>query len=409
VTSDSITADRALSDDELLEIWRQRIGTVAVPSLVDQPFCRNVNEDSIFNVCWAAGDLNPLWISEEYGRRSVFGRNIAPPYMVYALAPWTIHGGVFFGIRDAAGNRLPTPGASGVQGGVEFEWLRRLELGDRIECEARLVDVITHKSRTWGRTFELVAEFTLRDSRSEPVARARYSHLGTEHRDVQSPRVELEPRTWTPEEIEEVRAEYARQPEKIRGADVLFWEDVSEGEPLPVILKGPYTEASYIAHGTAFPLRNIHSTDEIYWNHVFEENIAVHTNRGLLGSNQLTRQGVPAGHRYHYDYDSAALRGLPAPIDVGNQRVISLIQLVTMWMGDHGLLRSLSARHRDVNMAGDLTHLTGTILEKSVEDGRHLVHCELVASTQRGPSTVGRCIVELVSRAAGPGAAPAGT
>jgi acyl dehydratase len=407
MSTETTPVEGKLDDDELMEIWKGRIGSACVPSLIDQPFCRTINEDSVFNVCWSAGDLNPLWVSEEYGRRSVFGANVAPPYMVFAIAPWALHGGVFQGARDDEGNRLSLPGASGVQGGIKIEWRRQLHLGDRFECDARVAEARTHKSRTWGRTFELVAEFTLRDASGEAAALAWFSWLGTENRDVQSPRAELETKTWTPEEIEEVRAEYARQPEKIRGDQVLFWEDLNEGDSLPTIIKGPYTEASYIAFSTAFPLRPIHSTDEVYWNHVYENNIVSWPNRGPIGSNQLTRQGVPAGHRYHYDYETARGRGLPAPIDVGNQRVVWLIQLVTMWMGDHGFLRSLEARHRDVNMMGDLTRCTGTVVGKSIEEGRHLVSCDLVASSHRGPSTVGRCTVELLSRTAGAPAGPA--
>jgi hypothetical protein len=278
--------------------------------------------------------------------------------------------------------------------------MRRLRVGDRIVCEARLVDAITHQSRTWGRTFELVAEFTFKDQDLQPVAIGYNSLLCTEHRDVQGVR-DLSVKSWTEPEIEEVRREYSRQPGKIRGPRPLYWEDVTVGEELPSIIKGPYTEMSYITFSMAVPLRSVHATDDVFWNLVYQQNITAWPNRGALGSHEMTQQGVPAGHRYHFDYLSARKRGLPAPIDVGNQRVCWLGQLVTMWMSDHGFLKTLSIRHKDVNMMGDLTTCKGVVRHKEVSESQHLVHCDVSCETHRGPSSSGKAIVGLPSKERG--------
>lgn len=389
------------SDDEFMDEWRARIGAIARPTLNDAPFCRLITEDAVLNVCLSVGDLNPLWISSEYARPSRYGSNLAPPYMLFALAPWSMHGGVFAGIRDESGRELPRPGASGVQGGITLEWRRRLRCGDRIACEARLADARTHRSRTWGRTFELVAEFVFRDDAGDTVATGRFSWLGTEHRDVQAPPTPLVPKTWTPQEIEDVRAEYARQPAKIRGSRPLYWEDVEEGEAIPAIIKGPYTETSYITFCLGIPLRTVHSTDDVFWNHVYESRMHGTPHRGPLGSNELTHQGVPAGQRYHFDYETARGRGLPAPIDVGHQRVCWIAQMLSMWMGDHGFLMRLETRHVDVNMMGDVTWCEATVRAKSTENGRHLVTLDVSCRSQRGPSTRGTATVALPSRALG--------
>jgi N-terminal half of MaoC dehydratase len=387
-----------LNNDELMALWVERVGTLARPTINDAPFCRLINEDSILNVCLSVGDLNPLWLGSDYGLTSPYGANLAPPFMLFALAPWSMHGTVFFGICDEAGVHLPRPGEGGVQGGITLEWHRRLRLGDRIACEARLAAARTHKSRTWGRTFELVVEFTFRDQFGEHVATGSFSWLGTEHRDVQVANANLTPKIWTEEEIEGVRGEYAGQLAKARGGVPRYWEDVSVGDRLPTIVKGPYTEMSYIAFSIGVPLRPVNATDEVYWNHAYETNVRLWPHRGPIGSNEPTRQGVPTGHRYHFDYESARRRNLPAPIDVGHQRVCWLIQLLTMWMGDHALLRKLNTRHVDVNMMGDLTHCTGIVSGKAIEDGNYVVRCDVSCESQRGPSTRGTAEIVLPSR-----------
>jgi hypothetical protein len=379
--------------------WVAQVGAVARPSMNDAPFCRVINQDAILNLCLSVGDFNPLWLSSDYGLSSPYGSNLAPPYMLFSLAPWSMHGTVFFSFRDEAGDLLPRPGEGGVQGGITLTWRRRLRLGDRIACEARLAAARTHQSRTWGRTFELVVEFLFRDELGNHVATGSFSWLGTEHRDVQKARPNLTPKTWTMEEIEEIRTQYAAQSGKLRGGLPRYWEDVAVGDSLPTIIKGPYTEMSYIAFSIAVPLRTVNATDETYWNLAYATNVEGWPHRGPIGSNEPTRQGVPTGHRYHFDYESARNRGLPAPIDVGHQRVCWMAQLLTMWMGDHGHLRQMRARHVDVNMMGDLTRCTGVVTGKAVkEDGDHVIQIEVGCESQRGPSTQGSAEIALPSR-----------
>ena len=389
-----------MSDDELMKAWRAKIGEVAVPGLNDAPFCQLITHDAVTNFCLSVGDLNPLWCDRRYGLQSRYGDNVAPPHMLFALAPWAMHGGVLAGMRTETGDLMPKPGESGVQGGIRIEWVRRLRVGDKVTCEPRLIDVQTHRSRTWGRTFELVTEFTFKDQQFEPVALAEFSLLFTEHRDVQGPR-NLPDKMWSAAELEEVRRMYAEQPAKVRGARPRYWEDVHEGDELPAIVKGPYTETSYIAFCLGVPLRRIHATDEVYWNYAYDQHIKEYPHRGVLGSHELTRQGVPAGHRYHFDYDSAAKRGLPAPIDVGHQRVCWLGQFVTMWMGDHGFLQRLSVRHKDVHMMGDLTTCKGVVRQKESHDGERLAHCDIWCETHRGRSSEGTAVVVLPSKERG--------
>ena len=52
---------------------------------IEEPFVRYVNWDSLRHSARAIGDANPLWIDREHGKNSRFGRNIAPPALLYAV------------------------------------------------------------------------------------------------------------------------------------------------------------------------------------------------------------------------------------------------------------------------------------------------------------------------------------
>lgn len=70
-------------------------------------------------------------------------------------------------------------------------------------------------------------------------------------------------------------------------------------------------------------------------------------------------------------------------------------------MGDDGFLRKASCKIRRHNPEGDILVISGKVVGKSVEDGRHLVAIEQEARNQDGElSVVGKGVVELPSRGA---------
>ena len=89
-----------ITDVELDKI-RARHGKVYP---VDKPFVRYVNQDSIEHVARAIGDGKPMWMDPAYGRRSRFGKMIAPPALLYANAwgSWDLRRG-----RGPAGRARP--------------------------------------------------------------------------------------------------------------------------------------------------------------------------------------------------------------------------------------------------------------------------------------------------------------
>ena len=77
--------------------------------------------------------------------------------------------------------------------------------------------------------------------------------------------------------------------------------------------------------------------------------------------------------------------------------------LMTNWAGDDGFIRRLNVTVKRPNIFGDVSWCRGTVVDKRVEEGAHLVELEVRIENQLGDVTAdGTSIVELP--AARPGA-----
>ncbi len=74
-------------------------------------------------------------------------------------------------------------------------------------------------------------------------------------------------------------------------------------------------------------------------------------------------------------------------------------RLICSWIGDEGWLRKFRMEMRRMNFAGDVMTLKGKVTNMFVENGDHLVECELWAENQReGVTTPSYALVVLPSR-----------
>jgi len=91
--------------------------------------------------------------------------------------------------------------------------------------------------------------------------------------------------------------------------------------------------------------------------------------------------------------------GMPGGYDVGPQRISWLGQLMTNWMGDDGFLRRLNVSVRRPNIFGDVSWCRAEIVDKRVDDGRHVVDLALRVENQLGEITAkGEATVALPTR-----------
>jgi acyl dehydratase len=105
--------------------------------------------------------------------------------------------------------------------------------------------------------------------------------------------------------------------------------------------------------------------------------------------------------RGHTEAKMARDVGMPGGYDVGPQRISWLGQLVTNWMGDAGFLRKLSVSVRRPNIFGDVSWCKGEVVDKRMEDGRHVVDLALAVVNQLDETTAtGTAVVALPQSAA---------
>ena len=92
--------------------------------------------------------------------------------------------------------------------------------------------------------------------------------------------------------------------------------------------------------------------------------------------------------------------GMPGAYEAGFERLNWFTQLLMSWMGDHGLMRAMSAQFRAFHWQGDAVRLFATVTDKRVEDGEHLVDLRIWSESHpRGERTTeGEATVQLPSR-----------
>ena len=336
-----------------------------------EPYVEVATRDAIRHWAHGIGDRNPFWAAAR----------VAPPTILFAMD------------RIVSGYVTGLPGIHAMYAGTDFRWRRAVREGDRVVGRSVLSDLEEKASTFSRRAIKQTYRTTFVDDAGAIVCEADSWCFRTERdtaRELQKYRA-LEPHRYAPEEIERIRRAYAG--EAIRGAAPRYWEDVTVGEPLPEVVKGPLTVTSVIAfvqgwgslyvraHGLAFDL--------------FERHPAL----GI--PNEF---GVPEPpERVHWDADLARAVGVPAPYDYGPERVAWLGHLVTNWMGDAGTLARLNVQVRRHNLIGDTTWCRGRVAAKTVLEARGEVTLDLVAVNQRDETIAqGQAVVVLPRRSAAP-------
>lgn len=84
---------------------------------------------------------------------------------------------------------------------------------------------------------------------------------------------------------------------------------------------------------------------------------------------------------------------------MGNLRFAFLLNMLRDWAGDEVQIRELGCQYRTINQKHDVLTCTGTITEKLIENGEHLVRLDVNVADQDGkPGTPGHAVVVLPSR-----------
>ncbi|BBK36770.1 acyl dehydratase [Allostella sp. ATCC 35155] len=367
--------------DEALDDLRRRIGVPIVDTA--EPWCYEATRDNIRHYAHGIGDDNPLWCDPDYAAGARFGTLVAPPSFLFACD------------RIISGYVGGMPGVHAMWAGADWTWHLPIRRNDAFRTEAALKDLIPHQTRFAGRAVQQIYTVRFFNQNDELVAEADSWCFRTDRdvaREEGTKYAELKSRPerrYTDAELEAVWDMYAR--EEVRGATPRYYEDVAVGDALPEMAKGPMTVTGFIAFAQGWGGLYIRA-NKLAWKQV-------HRHKGLGIRNRFNIPDCP--ERVHWENEFALMVGAPGAYDYGPERCSWLTHHLTNWMGDDGFLRKASCKIRRHNPEGDILVISGKVVGKSVEDGRHLVAIEQEARNQDGElSVVGKGVVELPSRGA---------
>jgi len=362
--------------DELRARIGVKIGATA------EPWCYEATRDNIRHYAHGIGDDNPLWSDPEYAAKTQHGGIIALPSFLFSTS------------RIVSGYVGGLPGVHAMWSGADWTWHKTVKRNDTISTEAHLKNLIEHQTRFAGRAIQQIYHVDFFNQDGDKMAeadswcfRTERDHAreqGSKYKEVRA----REPRRYSPEEIKEAYKLYAQ--EEVRGATPRYWEDVKEGEELPVMFKGPMTVTGFIAYAQGWGGLYIRA-NKLAW-----QLIDAHPGVGITN-----RFGIPdVPERVHWEEEFALEVGAPGAYDYGPERNSWLTHHLTNWMGDAGFLRKSTCKIRRHNPEGDMLFFKGRVTRKYVEDGRHLVEIEQEARNQDDElSVLGSGVVELPTRA----------
>ncbi|MBI2906353.1 MAG: MaoC family dehydratase N-terminal domain-containing protein [Chloroflexi bacterium] len=348
-----------ITDEGLAEL-RARIGTYNRPSFygVGQ-FNEYAGRDAIRHFAQGIGDLNPLWLDEEYARKTKYGSIVAPPCFLYSVY-WS------------SGRVGGLPGVHGFHSGSDWDFRKTIYVNDRITVKEKFVDLVEKESKFARRTVILYCRTHYRNQRGEVIAVTKGWSVKAERGAAREAGKYsgIEAARYTPEELQAIEEEVLA--EEVRGANPRFWEDVNVGDELKPVVKGPLSHGDLIAfaagalgglaHGAALREYRKHPA----WMYRDPKTGA-----------------TEAIARVHDQTEAAQGIAIPGAYDFGCQRLSWLGHLMTNWIGDDGFLKVLYGELRRFNVVGDTQWCKGKVTRKYIEDGEHLVDMDIWAMNQR--------------------------
>lgn len=120
--------------------------------------------------------------------------------------------------------------------------------------------------------------------------------------------------------------------------DPLYFENVVAGQKLPVVGKGPITTAHIMRWSSA----------------------------------------VENWHRIHYDQPFAKNQdGLPDVVLSGSAKQQFLLEMISIWIGEHGWVWKLKLQHRSLTLPGDILRTWGVVQSVAAFSKVGVIVCDI--------------------------------
>jgi len=376
--------------DESVELMRRRIG-YPNPTLRAGVYGGAWNEiataDAIRRWSLCMGDDNPFYIDPDYARATRWGQVIAPPGFEKSM-------GILRSKPVPDELKDTNKALRGVQlfysGGENF-YYRPIVEGLKL-YRSRWVDKVEVKSSQFaGRSAVVSNGLCLWDEADQTFSDGVEWFVHAERRKRQEGKTGTpahEPALYTDEQLAEIEAAY--DAEYVRGDDTLFIEDVSVGQPLPKMVKGPLTVTDLINFhmGAGWLIYGIYPYRLAYQNRK--------RLRGFYSRNEYNASDTV--QRVHWDRPLAQEVGLSDIYDIGALRQTMVCHYLSNFAGDDGWIYRMRYEFRNFNYMGDVTWLDGTITEARVDPVLGpLIEVEVRGVNQRGRENITASATILVA------------
>jgi acyl dehydratase len=266
--------------------------------------------------------------------------------------------------------------------------------GDIITNERIPFDYVVKKTSLGPTCFQRGDNF-FRNQKGELIAKLRSTAMryhAAAGGDAVNP-ADFEDTEWTDEELkdlEDKKFEWIQMLHDL-GHGERWWDDITVDDALPVRTFGPHTVASMTTEWRSYLFTTWGTinrrTDLDMAALGFTPEMAGHENDPVMEriNPELTDGAYFGPSRGHLFPKFARKIGMPRAYGYGASMGAWITDYFSGWAGEWGMVVHSVCSYRGPALAGDVTIMTGTILEKSIdEEGRHIVKVDCKMSNQKG-------------------------
>jgi acyl dehydratase len=314
-----------------------------------------LSEEMAYDLADATEDPNPLYVDWNHAKRSRFCELLCPPLATWKdIAPPI----GFFGAGQESHFEVPLPFNSyGLNGGSDWQFLRPAFVGDWITRRFRILDIYEKEGRSGPLVFVVRLETqtnqhgqTVNLAKRVSIHRALAKEEGsssTQPTANQAVEADRDPPLQSVE-VSPPGADGVVSKHDIESGKQRFFEEVSVGDELSSVAKGPMT------------------------------------------TTHLVRWAAANGNyaRIHWDFPFAQLRqGLTNVVVNGSLKNQYLGQLVVAFAGEEGWFKRFYVQHRGMDYPGDILTAFGRVSNKKEGDGLGYVECQIGLRNSRDEQT----------------------
>ena len=331
---------------------------------------------------------NRLHYEDEFAASGRYGRIVAP--LSFAVATDDGHGSA-----PACVGRIPNSHL--IFGGDEW-WFYgpRIFAGDLIHNERVPFDYVVKETKFAGPTCFQRGDNHYYNDRGEKLATQRSTSIryGADRaREMGSLAAASEDPQWTDKELAELedkKFEYIRMMHEL-GHSKRYWDDVKVGDKLPTRVFGPHSIASLTTEWRAYLFTIwcgvIRRTDLNIEELGFTADMAGKEQDPVMEKEnpELTDGAYIGPSRGHLFPRWARYIGMPRAYGYGASMGAWILDYLSGWAGEWGLVVHSNCAYRGPAFTGDITISNATVVDKSVdEQGRSIVQVDFKMTNQTG-------------------------